>query len=79
LLVLENTFLFKLFLLNLLMAKENRPDFDELFMLFAYATSKRSTCLRRKVGAVIVQDRRPVSVGYNGAPQGVTHVVKGAV
>jgi dCMP deaminase len=35
--------------------------------------SKRSTCLRRKVGAVIVKDKHILSTGYNGAPKGITH------
>jgi dCMP deaminase len=34
---------------------------------------ERSTCLRRKVGAVIVKDKRILSTGYNGAPQGCVH------
>jgi dCMP deaminase len=33
----------------------------------------RSTCLRRKVGAVIVKDRRILTTGYNGAPSGCKH------
>lgn len=35
--------------------------------------SKRSTCLRRSVGAVIVKDKRILSTGYNGAPSGIAH------
>ena len=33
----------------------------------------RSTCLRRKVGAIIVKDKRILSTGYNGAPQNLPH------
>jgi dCMP deaminase len=36
-------------------------------------TAKRSTCLRRKVGAAIVQDRHIMATGYNGAPKGIVH------
>jgi len=35
--------------------------------------AKRSTCLRRQVGAVLVKDRRILSTGYNGAPKGLPH------
>ena len=50
-----------------------RPDWDSYFMSIAELVSTRSTCLRRKVGAVIVKDKRILSSGYNGAPSGVTH------
>jgi dCMP deaminase len=50
-----------------------RPTWDEYFMGIARLTAERSTCLRRKVGAVIVQDRHIVATGYNGAPRGIAH------
>lgn len=50
-----------------------RPSWDEYFLEAAYLVSKRSTCLRRKVGAVLVKDKRILATGYNGAPCGVTH------
>jgi dCMP deaminase len=50
-----------------------RPDWDSYFMSIADVVSTRSTCLRRKVGAVIVRDRQIISTGYNGAPKGVPH------
>jgi len=50
-----------------------RPTWDEYFMSIAELTAKRSTCLRRNVGAVIVQDRHIVATGYNGAPRGIDH------
>jgi len=34
---------------------------------------KRSTCLRRQVGALIVKDKRILATGYNGAPVGCRH------
>lgn len=55
------------------MATLKRPDWDEYFMEMAVLTAKRSTCLRRQVGAVIVKDRHIVATGYNGAPRGVAH------
>ena len=42
-------------------------------MEIARLVATRSTCLRRKVGAVIVKDKRILATGYNGAPSGVTH------
>ena len=50
-----------------------RPSWDEYFMQMAELTAQRSTCLRRHVGAVIVQDKHVVATGYNGAPKGVAH------
>ncbi len=50
-----------------------RPTSDEYFMDMARLAATRSTCLRRKVGAVIVIDKHVLSTGYNGAPRGVSH------
>lgn len=50
-----------------------RPSYDEYFMEMAYVVSKRSTCLRRKVGAILVKDKHILSTGYNGAPKGLNH------
>ena len=57
------------------MNKEQRPSFDEYFMEIAYIIKKRSTCLRRQVGAVLVKDNRIISTGYNGAPSGLEHCI----
>ena len=51
----------------------NRPSWDEYFMEMARVAEKRSTCLRRKVGAVIVKDNRIMATGYNGVPTGIGH------
>ncbi|RKD31384.1 deoxycytidylate deaminase [Thermohalobacter berrensis] len=50
-----------------------RPSWDEYFMEIAHVVKKRSTCMRRNVGAVIVKDKRILSTGYNGAPSGLKH------
>jgi dCMP deaminase len=50
-----------------------RPTIDEYFMKMAHLVSERSTCLRRKVGAVVVEDKRILTSGYNGAPKGLKH------
>ncbi len=52
---------------------DERPSWDEYFMQMAELTAKRSTCLRRHVGAVIVKDKHIIATGYNGAPRGLTH------
>ena len=48
-----------------------RISWDEYFMSMAELASRRSTCLRRHVGAVIVRDNQVLSTGYNGAPKGL--------
>ena len=50
-----------------------RPSWDEYFMQMAELTAKRSTCMRRQVGAVIVKDKHAIATGYNGAPRGIMH------
>ncbi len=50
-----------------------RLSWDEYFMSIAYLVSQRSTCLRRKVGAVLVKEKRILATGYNGAPSGLPH------
>ena len=55
------------------MLEKKRPDWDSYFLMIALVASSRSTCLRRRVGAVIVRDRYIVSTGYNGAPQCTEH------
>lgn len=52
---------------------DNRPSKDEYFMEIAGVVGKRSTCLRHHVGAVIVNNGRILSTGYNGAPHGLEH------
>lgn len=47
-----------------------RIDWDSYFMILAQATSKRATCERKQVGAVIVKDNIILSTGYNGTASG---------
>lgn len=51
----------------------DRPNRDEWFLRMAELVATRSTCLRGNVGAVLVVDRRIISIGYNGAPPGQPH------
>jgi dCMP deaminase len=53
-----------------------RPNWDQYFMEIAEIVKKRSTCIRRRVGAVIVKDNRILSTGYNGAPKGLKHCIE---
>lgn len=50
-----------------------RPTWDEYFMEMATVAAKRSTCLRRSVGAVIVKNKQILASGYNGTPMGLPH------
>lgn len=52
---------------------DERPCWDEYFMMLANQVVSRTTCLRRAVGAVIVKDRRILATGYNGVPSGIRH------
>lgn len=49
-----------------------KPDFDDIFMELAVNLAKRSHCIKKHVGAVLVKDTRIISIGYNGPPSG-TH------
>jgi len=55
----------------------NRPDWDTYFMDIALVVSRRGNCSRRKVGAVIVSDRRIIATGYNGTPRGIRNCCEG--
>lgn len=46
---------------------------DAYFMKIAEVVSLRSTCIKRKVGAVLVIDSHILSTGYNGVPSGFRH------
>lgn len=50
---------------------EKRPSKDEYYLGIAKAVAKRSTCLRRKFGAIVTKDDVVVSSGYNGSTRGV--------
>ena len=52
-----------------------RPSKDEYYLNIAEAVLTRSTCLRRKYGAVIVKDDEIISTGYNGSPRGCVNCI----
>lgn len=51
----------------------SRMPWPEYFMNITYLVAQRSTCLRRRVGAVAVKGKRVLATGYNGVPAGVPH------
>jgi dCMP deaminase len=56
--------------------KHKRPNWDEYFLELTHLVSKRTTCLRRGVGAVLVKDKKILATGYNGAPSGLKHCIE---
>jgi dCMP deaminase len=60
-----------------LMSRFLRPTWDEYFMSIARVVAMRSNCMKRKVAAIIVKDKRVVSTGYNGTPRGAKNCNEG--
>jgi dCMP deaminase len=60
-----------------LMSQFLRPSWDEYFMNIAKVVAMRSNCMKRKVAAIIVKDRRVISTGYNGTPRGAKNCNEG--
>ena len=58
------------------MRDTDRISWQKYFMDMAYLSAKRSTCLRRQVGAVAVIENHVIATGYNGAPKGVRHCIE---
>jgi dCMP deaminase len=54
-------------------SKMSRPSWEEYFMEIARLVARRSTCLRRQVGAVVVKEKNILATGYNGTPSGIAH------
>lgn len=53
-----------------------RTGWDDYFMELARVAMKRSTCLRRQCGAVLVKNNHVIATGYNGAVSGLEHCEK---
>ena len=53
--------------------RNGRISKNAYFMKIAEVVSQRSTCVKRKVGAVLIKDSHIISTGYNGAPSGFKH------
>ena len=55
-----------------------RLEWNDLFVRLAETISERSNCIRRKVGAIIVDEMKQVmSIGFNGTPSGTTNCFEG--
>lgn len=51
----------------------SRLSWDDYFLKITQDVSERATCVKRKVGAIVVKENRILSTGYNGAPKGFVH------
>ncbi|KAK3327779.1 cytidine deaminase-like protein [Cercophora scortea] len=63
--------------LDLLNPDRLRPSWDSYFMSLASLAAQRSNCMKRRVGCVVVRDKRVVSTGYNGTPRGLRNCGEG--
>lgn len=55
--------------LDLLDEERLRPSWDQYFMQLASLAARRSNCMKRRVGCVLVREKRVISTGYNGTPR----------
>ena len=46
-----------------------RPNWDQYFMQLASLAAQRSNCMKRRVGSVLIREKRVISTGYNGTPR----------
>ena len=63
--------------LHLTDASRLRPTWDHYFMTLASLAARRSNCMRRQVGCVLVREKRVMSTGYNGTPRNITNCNEG--
>ena len=55
-----------------------RPDWDTYFMRMAHVAATRSNCMKRSVGAIVVNsDKQIVATGYNGTTFGYENCFEG--
>ncbi|HCF37712.1 MAG TPA: deoxycytidylate deaminase, partial [Thermosipho africanus] len=59
--------------LKITISMDKRESWDSYFLKIAEIIATRSTCFHRKVGAVIVKDKRILATGYNQPPSGFPH------
>lgn len=63
--------------LNLTSEERLRPNWDQYFMRLASLAAMRSNCMKRRVGCVIVREKRVISTGYNGTPRNIRNCNEG--
>jgi len=63
--------------IDLLNPEHLRPGWDAYFMILATLASRRSNCMKRRVGAILVRDNRVIATGYNGTPRGLINCNEG--
>ena len=54
-----------------------RPNWDHYFMQLASLAAQRSNCMKRRVGCVLVREKRVISTGYNGTPRNLKNCNEG--
>ena len=54
-----------------------RPNWDQYFMQLASLAAQRSNCMKRRVGCVLIRERRVISTGYNGTPRNLQNCNEG--
>ena len=54
-----------------------RPGWDAYFMQLASLAARRSNCMKRRVGCVLVRGKRVISTGYNGTPRNLENCNEG--
>jgi dCMP deaminase len=54
-----------------------RPSWDQYFMQLASLAAQRSNCMKRRVGCVLVREKRVISTGYNGTPRNIKNCNEG--
>lgn len=54
-----------------------RPNWDQYFMRLASLAAQRSNCMKRRVGSVLVREKRVISTGYNGTPRNLKNCNEG--
>ncbi|KAG0167634.1 Deoxycytidine monophosphate (dCMP) deaminase [Apophysomyces sp. BC1034] len=63
--------------LNLLNLERLRPSWDTYFMHLSDLAARRSNCMKRRVGCILVKDSRVIATGYNGTPRGLRNCNEG--
>ena len=67
----------KLKQLDLVDESRVRPTWDAYFMQLSSLAALRSNCMKRRVGCVVVREKRVISTGYNGTPRGMLNCNEG--